>query len=93
MCTFCQKSETDRLGPAWGPPGSAWPNLDNLGQKWTICEKYKSCTNYFYAIYIFIKILFSKKIILKKNMDVHKIFFKILKNNMDPIFIFLNFYL
>ena len=26
-------------------------------------------------------------------MDVHKIFFKILKNNMDPIFIFLNFYL
>ena len=21
MCTFCQKSETDRLGPAWGPPG------------------------------------------------------------------------
>ena len=32
MCTFCQKSETDRLGPAWGPPGQIWTTLVKNGQ-------------------------------------------------------------
>ena len=76
--------------------GPAWANLNNLGQN----EQLVKSTNHvqyifmkcFYKNIIFNNNNFFKSIYIKNNFKKsiygHKIFFKILKSNMYPIFIF-----
>ena len=83
MSNFC------RVGPAWS-------NLNNRGQN----EQLVKSTNHvqyifmkcFYKNIIFNNNNFFKSIYIKNNFKKsiydHKIFFKILKSNMYPIFIF-----